>query len=145
MLGSITVQVSAPLNSSNSNQTQLFQLTVPPLRKTETSSGLSVKSNVSVSNIYAMAYWLNEVISDVTGKWVTAQPVFVGSLWSLICEPVRLNISVLDAIDADGSLRSNKTRQGRRDDIYSKIFFSMKVRDADSLVPRRRGIDSRRV
>lgn len=48
--------------------------------------------------MYESAAWLEEVIADLSDKWIIAQPMSTGDVWSYICEPLRLNISVADAI-----------------------------------------------
>ena len=129
----LSVALSAPLTpeqAAANNATKLFTVGVPQMEKYDIHGPLLVDANVSIGNIYESATWLEDLMLNLSDKWVYAQPIYKGDVWSYMIEPLRLRINVQDAINsnnpdlqqsgASGILTTNQS-------TWSKIYFSLKV------------------
>ena len=132
----LSVGVSGPLPNSTNTTTELFVVTVPSITSKKPSSSLLAEANVSVPAVYEVASWLQDLVEDLDGKYVNAHPVYDGSLWSLIIEPVLVEVSVADAIDPNRASRKNYlsmngTDSSMKDDAsnetWSKAVFALQV------------------
>jgi len=124
----LSVGVSGKLpNSTTAPNTGLFTVTVPSIRNKVARTYLLADTNVSVPDVYGTAFWLQDVINELEGKIVYAQPVYDGSLWSMIVSPVFVEVSVADAIDPNRGSREIYKDYVEANDTWSKAVFALQV------------------
>jgi len=113
--------------------TSLLTLVLPAMDKEYVhSSLLLVDSAVRISNIYHAMCWLEDIMADLTDKYVIVHPASTGDVWSYIMAPLRLKIDILTAInstsgqppsDTDESGAPATFLQENINETWSKILF----------------------
>lgn len=118
----LAIGISSPLNAEDlamNRSTSLFTLAIPAMDKAEAEGPLLVDSTVRIANIYHATAWLEDIMADLDGKYVVAQPISMGDVWSYMVEPLRLKIDVLTAINST-TVSQNKTLVSNTDDVAPK-------------------------
>jgi len=113
--------------------TSLFTLVLPAMDKEDVhSSLLLVDSAVRISNIYHAMFWFEDIMADLTDKYVIAHPVSAGDVWSYMMAPLRLKIDILTAINSTSGQPPPETAepgapatflQQSVNETWSKILF----------------------
>ncbi len=111
----------------------LLTLVLPAIdKKYVHSSLLLVDSAVRISNIYHAMFWLEDIMADLTDKYVIVHPASTGDVWSYMMAPLRLKIDILTAInstsgqpppDTDESGAPAPFLQENANETWSKILF----------------------
>lgn len=99
----VAIGIAAPLSAEDAaanTTTSLFTLAIPAMDKALPQGPLLVESTVRIGNIYHAAAWLEGLMVDLQDKYVMAQPLNTGDVWSYMVEPLRLKINVLTAINS---------------------------------------------
>lgn len=143
----VAIGIAAPISAADAaaNQTtSLFTLAIPAMDKALPSGPLLVESTVRIANFYHATAWLEDLMADLQDKYVVAQPLNTGDVWSYMVEPLRLKINVLAAINsttqAEGASAAASpaptaptapptTLLLNPNETWSKILFRAAVRD----------------
>lgn len=111
----------------------LFTLAMPAMEKDKTSSSmLLINPAIRISNIYDAMFWLEDIMSDLTDKYVVARPVSTGDVWSYMMSPIQIKVDVLTAINSTSSQSTGHPGEARSptsllkqpvNDTWSRILF----------------------
>lgn len=134
----VAIGIAAPISAADAagNQmTSLFTLAIPAMDKALPRGPLLVESTVRIANIYHATAWLEGLMADLQDKYVVAQPLNTGDVWSYMVEPLRLKINVLAAINsttqaeegAPAAAPATILKQSPNE-TWSKILFRAAVR-----------------
>ena len=99
----LAIGLAAPLtpeDAANNVSTSLFTLAIPAMDKSTPRGPIMVDSSVRIANIYHATMWLEGLLTDLQGKYVIAQPLSTGDVWSYMAEALRLKVDVLTAINS---------------------------------------------
>lgn len=99
----VAIGIAAPISAADvaaNRTTSLFTLAIPAMDKALPRGPLLVESTVRIANIYHATAWLEDLMADLQDKYVVAQPLNTGDVWSYMVEPLRLKINVLAAINS---------------------------------------------
>ncbi len=147
----VAIGIAAPLSAADAatnTTTSLFTLAIPAMDKALPRGPLLVESTVRIGNIYHATAWLEDLMADLQDKYVVAQPLNTGDVWSYMVEPLRLHINVLAAInsttpslslDKAGAVRAPRAEEEApapppamllqtSNETWSKILFRAAVR-----------------
>ena len=87
--------------AAGESETSLFTVALPAMDKEDAASPLLlVDSAVRIQDIYKAMFWFEDIMADLTDKYVVAHPVSTGDVWSYMMEPLRLKIDILAAINS---------------------------------------------
>jgi hypothetical protein len=141
----VAIGIAAPISAEDAAAnitTSLFTLAIPAMDKALPRGPLLVESTVRIGNIYHATAWLENIMADLQDKYVVAQPLNTGDVWSYMVEPLRLKINVLAAINsttlseeepapaprADGAAPPPATILQNANETWSRILFRAAVR-----------------